>query len=559
MHQLGLVLTLVARLSICPGRQIVIAGLILSTLGLGVTVLLHGWVGEDAYITFRTIDQFLEGSGLRWNRDERVQTYTHPLWMFLNIVPYYFLSDINNSVTAVALVCTAAAYLLIGSRVCKIPFVLLIGFFLPLILSDSFVLYSTSGYENSLSHLCFAGFACLLLFGKKHRQVPWGLVSLTVALSLTNRLDTALVYLPTLVFLVLSHSRDVRWGRVLLGAMPIVAWMLFSLFYYGFAFPNTALAKLNEEVPRLEYCLQGLFYVYDFLEKDPVGFVTVCFALMLSIRRAGLVFREEVDRDSAIIACLGAGILFYSLYIVSIGGGFLSYRFWSLPVFIAATIVCHEIARLSVTIRRVWNSRSECDQGLIGSLRRGSWLTVSAAIGVIVAVLAANQLLDAGQIGKSAIILNFPTARWYIAKDLDWKMTLPARRLLQIGRRLSKHEVKVEEAIGMAGVMAGTKVLIVDTYALTDPLLARLPPVVNKVTKIGHFERKVPSGYVYARRTGSLDAMNPSLQGYYRPLRDIVSGPLLSWQRVKTLIAFNLGYYDPYLEEYVRTLNGRVR
>src|SRR5262245_48503581 len=41
------------------------------------------WVNDDAYITFRTIDNFLHGFGLRWNINERVQTYTHPLWMLM--------------------------------------------------------------------------------------------------------------------------------------------------------------------------------------------------------------------------------------------------------------------------------------------------------------------------------------------------------------------------------------------------------------------------------------------------------------------------------------------
>ena len=41
------------------------------------------WVGDDAYFTFRTIDNFVHGYGLRWNIAERVQAYTHPLWMLL--------------------------------------------------------------------------------------------------------------------------------------------------------------------------------------------------------------------------------------------------------------------------------------------------------------------------------------------------------------------------------------------------------------------------------------------------------------------------------------------
>ena len=38
---------------------------------------------DDAFITLRTVDNFTAGHGLTWNVAERVQAYTHPLWMFL--------------------------------------------------------------------------------------------------------------------------------------------------------------------------------------------------------------------------------------------------------------------------------------------------------------------------------------------------------------------------------------------------------------------------------------------------------------------------------------------
>src|SRR5947209_2599838 len=47
------------------------------------------WLSDDAYITFRTVDNFIHGYGLTWNVDERVQVYTHPLWMFLLSAVYF--------------------------------------------------------------------------------------------------------------------------------------------------------------------------------------------------------------------------------------------------------------------------------------------------------------------------------------------------------------------------------------------------------------------------------------------------------------------------------------
>jgi arabinofuranosyltransferase len=51
-------------------------------LALGV-VLRRAWVSDDAFITLRTVENFVDGLGLVYNIGERVQTYTHPLWLFL--------------------------------------------------------------------------------------------------------------------------------------------------------------------------------------------------------------------------------------------------------------------------------------------------------------------------------------------------------------------------------------------------------------------------------------------------------------------------------------------
>ena len=53
-------------------------GLFLATCGMFVW---HAWIGDDAYITFRTVENFVHGRGLTWNIAERVQAFTHPLWV----------------------------------------------------------------------------------------------------------------------------------------------------------------------------------------------------------------------------------------------------------------------------------------------------------------------------------------------------------------------------------------------------------------------------------------------------------------------------------------------
>ena len=42
--------------------------------------LKNAWACDDAYITFRSIEQLFAGNGPRWNPHERVQVFTSPLW-----------------------------------------------------------------------------------------------------------------------------------------------------------------------------------------------------------------------------------------------------------------------------------------------------------------------------------------------------------------------------------------------------------------------------------------------------------------------------------------------
>ena len=115
-------------------------GLWLSVGLLGVlgVVLSQAWVSDDAFITFRVIDNFVNGYGLRWNVDERVEVYTHPLWMLL-LTPFHavsgnpFLASI-----AVSLACTGAALFLAVRAVVAPVGVTLAVFLLPLALSRAF-------------------------------------------------------------------------------------------------------------------------------------------------------------------------------------------------------------------------------------------------------------------------------------------------------------------------------------------------------------------------------------------------------------------------------------
>ena len=53
----------------------------------------NAYVCDDAFMAFRTVDNFVRGYGLRWNVAERVQVFTAPLHTLLMSALYWFTYD----------------------------------------------------------------------------------------------------------------------------------------------------------------------------------------------------------------------------------------------------------------------------------------------------------------------------------------------------------------------------------------------------------------------------------------------------------------------------------
>ena len=87
-----------------------------------------------------------------------------------------------------------------------------------------------------------------------------------------------------------------------------------------------------------------------------------------------------------------------------------------------------------------------------------------------------------------------------------------------------------------------------DIFALADPLLARLP-VKNPYTRIGHFERDLPKGYVETIESGRNKIANPHLAEFYEKMKLITTGDLFLPGRLKTIWEMNTGQYDYLIQK----------
>ncbi|OGR03613.1 MAG: hypothetical protein A2284_10990 [Deltaproteobacteria bacterium RIFOXYA12_FULL_61_11] len=511
------------------------------TLVVGVRIGAEAWISEDALITFRTIDNFLQGYGLRWNIDERVQVATHPLWMLVNAALYSLTKEAYTTLVMLSLFLSMAAFWLGFRSLLHRPAAAFVLLFAPWMLSKSLILYGTSGFETPLSFMLLALFTNEALAQERTGRLRWGWSELYAGLIAVNRLDLILLLLPALGYRYLRHLPHARWGRLLLGYSPAAFWYLFSVLYYGFALPNTVLAKLSAEIPLREYAREGILYAADFVRWDPLG----VFLVVVAVSTAGiLVFRcarISPEQRSPNLAALGGGLLVYSAYVVAIGGDFLSGRFWAPVVFVSSLVAAFGA------------------EVVLGPATPNGRRTLVVAVAcAVVFFLAASVLADhLGTCSRRGPTSSMDRSLAHIRlnHDLTWSMSETAAAWYSRGlefRRAAAEQgrhVVTWGSLGFTGFAAGSGVTIIDVYALADPLLSRLPLVDRTTWEIGHLRRPVPRGYLQARRTGSLASMDPPLAEYYQRLRLVVAGPIFDPARLRAIAGFHLGSYDHLLEQ----------
>lgn len=471
------------------------------------------WMCDDAWITLRTVDQLLAGNGLRFNAAERVQAFTHPLWALLLAAAGGATGELYATTLALSALCTAGALALLvlcvarGTAGAALGVAVLLG-------SKAFVDYSSSGLENPLTHLLLAGFLALWLAPEERRLLPMTLVASAIA---TARPDALLLVAPALATAAVRQGRDAL-RPLALGLLPLAAWEIFSLVYYGFAFPNTAYAKLGSGAPAGSLVSQGLAYLWDGAVRDPVTGLAVVLgcAVPVALRVPGA-------------AAIAAGVLASLVYVVVIGGDFMAGRLLAAPVFCAAALLSRLPAknprRLAVAAVAVLAT---------------SWLgdRPPLASGRDYGVGWPAETSDRGIVDERAGY--YPFTGWWrvLASDAhpdqhDWAIQGTADRR-------EPTPVKIAGPVGLYGFHLGTEKHLVDAFGLVDPLLARLPMEPEAQWRIGHFPRALPNGYYETLVTGRNRIEDPELAALWADLALVTRGPLFSRARWGAILRRNL-------------------
>lgn len=489
------------------------------------------WVSDDAFITLRTVDNFLHGYGLVWNAGERVQVFTHPLWMFLLIPFKLFIEDPLYAFYIPSLALSTWTLLILFQNFAQKPLQIIFAVVL-LGSSAAFIDYSSSGLENPLTHLLLTAFMALYLQNGPTPSKRFFKLALLAGLLTLNRMDALLLLLPALgEVVVLRRERFGHTALLLLaGFLPFIAWEFFSLFYYGFPFPNTYYAKAATGLPTELLYKQGIAYIENSFHWDPLTLGTVLFGALT-------VFSQREARRIS----LAAGCLLYLLYVLWIGGDFMAGRYFS------AMFLMGLVLLLTFDPRMIFGAVPPR-------------ILQFAFFALILVGLSSDRppvATHRGQPGLYTDQYGIVSERFYYFDANGWINYFKFKGLHELAAKgLEANEAKTSpvemNTTGMFGYYAGPDIYIIDSHALSDPLRAHLP--VNGAARIGHYERSFPAGYLETIQSDFEENLieHPDLRRYHDGLSILIRGDLFAPGRFQEIIRFNTGYYDALLAAYWR-------
>ncbi|MFX0195983.1 MAG: hypothetical protein ACFFCW_07665 [Candidatus Hodarchaeota archaeon] len=302
---------------------------ILTISGLICLAWSNRFIQDDAFISLRYADNFVNGKGLVWNEGERIEGYTNFLWTLAMTTPLYLKFDpitfsfaLSIGFFIFSLVFTYKISMLIfNSRDISLLTIILLG------TNYTFSSYATGGLETQLQACIFVTSMFTLLRSihtNKWKPCTMLILSLLLSAAILTRLDSALlliVILPVaLLFFLLddripAQEKVIRIITLVLPFMVLVgAWLIWKLSYYGDILPNTFYVKASS----ITSPKRGMYYLYIFLFS--YWLIPFVFFFTLSLKTL-------IDKSNFKLLIISLVILLWSLYVIKVGGDFMEFRF----------------------------------------------------------------------------------------------------------------------------------------------------------------------------------------------------------------------------------------
>ncbi len=298
-------------------RLLLLVGLTLAVLSAHVS---HYWpyISDDAFISLRYSERLLDGKGLTWADDQRVEGYSNLLWVLLVAVLGLGLDLMSAArllgALGIGATIAAAIWAFGGRKQAQLLGAGVAG--LGLALSGSIAVWTIGGLEQPLL-IGLLAWAIVLL--QRGAGQPWSrpaeilLPGALLAGACLTRPDAPLLVGMVGIGVLVARGvrREMARPIALLALLPVVAvlgQLAFRLIYYGDYVPNTAHVKVAWTAARIR---TGVEYVLPWM----LGHAPL--VLLSGVALAGA--REDLLLRARLLI-VGPATLAWLIYMVGVGG-----------------------------------------------------------------------------------------------------------------------------------------------------------------------------------------------------------------------------------------------
>lgn len=475
-------------------KSIVLVFLIILSVIFVVICFNNEFIQDDAYISFRYIQNFVAGNGLVFNIGEKVEGYTNLLWvLILSLFGFFKINfeDLAQPLSVLfGILVLFMTYFISGLIVIKdniknskkskpeelpsnikyfnlIPSVLLV-------FTGSFIFWSISGMESTM----FISFCMLGIYFYIKDKDSTGInykFPLFILLATLTRPEGLYFFGLILVHKFLIAVKENKALGVkeffsknnlisyLIYIVPIIFYFAIRYSYYGYLFPNTYYAKTGFSSV---YLNSGIEYFTKFLTSYLLYGIILIAPLYLFKKKENFF---ACSLFYLIIVC-------FIIYVISVGGDVLKQNRFFLPVLpLIYILLVKFLTEIYLILKNI------ISQGLAF----GMVLIISGVI-CIYYYSSQKENLERDIGTEKGLVYNMKIAgEWFKSKQQ------------QLGRPLNL----AATTIGAVSYFAGSNVNVIDMLGLTDKEIAHNPKLIPEISEgnYGWKERNYNADYVMSR------------------------------------------------------------
>ena len=477
-------------------KPIVFAGLILLCIVFIVICNNNRFIQDDAFISFRYVQNFVDGHGLVFNIGERVEGYTNLLWVLILSALVRMNFDIGNTAQTLSLafgvLVLVMTYLLSGlirikgdietkyAKKSKTESVdSSTGFFdlIPsalLVFTGSFVFWAISGMETTM----FISFCLLgIYYYIKDKDFPTPNYKFPIFILLATLTRPEGMYFFGLILihrfgLLFMEKRGEGLKEFfskknlisyLVYVIPVIFYFVIRYSYYGYLFPNTYYAKTGLSS---QYITAGIEYFMKFFSSY----------LLYGVILVAPVYLFRKKENFFEISLFYLLIVSFILYVISVGGDVLKQNRFFLPILPMLYIL---FAKFLTDLYYKFS------KNLGKGIAFASVLIISTVI-CYYYYTSQKENLQSEIASENGLVEKMKiTGNWFKNKQRE------------AGRPL----VLAATTIGAVSYFAGSDVVVIDNLGLTDKEIAHNPKPVPEISAevLGWKERNYNADYVMSR------------------------------------------------------------